>query len=77
MDDLELILTMLGEASTTRFHQARDSKEVLKLKIDAVDGGSIAGTARKSLETKLGKSVVSKGNYLKTPEKQKRLESKK
>jgi hypothetical protein len=77
MDDLELILTMLGEASTTRLHQVRDSKGVPKLKVDAVDGGSIAGTARKSLETKLGKSIISKNNFLKEPEKRKRLESKK
>ncbi|MDI6738161.1 MAG: Bro-N domain-containing protein [Nanoarchaeota archaeon] len=77
MDDMELILTMLGEAATTRLTQGRDSREFDKLQKDAKDGGSVAGTARKEIETKLGKSVVSGENYLKTPEKQKRIEAKK
>ncbi len=74
MDDMETVLTMLGEATTTRFTRERDSQEFPKLKTDAKDGGDVAGRTRKDIEQRLGKSVVSKENYLTTPEKQKRLE---
>ncbi len=77
MDDIELILTMLGEATTTRFTRERDSKEFNYLKKDAKDGGDVAGSTRKDIEQKLGKSVVSSDNYLETPEKVKRLENNK
>jgi len=46
---------------------------VPKLKTDAYRGGRVAGVARKELEKELGRSVVSKQNYLKTP-KVKKLE---
>jgi len=77
MDDMELILTMLGEASTTRLTQVRDSREFPHLKKDARDGGDVAGNARRDIERKLERSVVSSGNYLHTSEKQKRLAKKK
>lgn len=73
MDDLELVLTMLGEATTTRFTQARDSQQMPALKKDAHEGGEVAGSARKDIESKLGKSVVSPENFLREPEKVKRL----
>jgi len=73
MDDFELIFTMLGERSTTEIHRNEDSKGVVKLKQDARAGGSIAGNARKELEKKLGRSVVSKKNYLKKPQNKKLL----
>ncbi|MDP2718583.1 MAG: Bro-N domain-containing protein [Dehalococcoidia bacterium] len=73
MNDLELIFTMLGERATTEIHRTEDSKGVAKLQKDAKAGGNIAGGARKKLEKRLGKSIVSKENYLKQPEKQKRL----
>jgi DNA-damage-inducible protein D len=65
MDDFELILTMLGERTTTEIHRTKDSKGVPRLKDDARAGGQIAGTARKQIERKLGKSIVSKNNFLK------------
>ncbi len=74
MDDIELILTMLGEATTTRFTKDRDSQKFPELKRDAKDGGNVAGSTRKDIEGKLGKSVVSKDNYLQVPEKRKRIE---
>jgi hypothetical protein len=43
MDDIELILTMLGEATTTRFTRDRDSQEFPELRNDAKDGGDVAG----------------------------------
>lgn len=64
MDDLELILTMLGEATTTKLTKDRESKGFSKLKRDAQDGGKVAGRTRKDIEKQSGKRVVSKENYL-------------
>lgn len=68
MNDLELIFTMLGEKATTEITKNEDSHGMPKLKIDAKDGGDIAGNAKKSLEKKLGRSVSSKRNYLEVSE---------
>src|SRR3989344_3561473 len=68
MDDFELIFNMLGERSTTEIHRNENSKGVPKLKADAKAGGDIAGGARKNLEKRLGRSVVSKKNFLKNPQ---------
>lgn len=83
MDDFELIFNMLGERSTTEIHRNENSKGVSKLRSDAKAGGDIAGGARKQLEKRLGRSIVSKKNYLPTgqaglkkPENKKRLKSK-
>ncbi|MBI5729420.1 MAG: Bro-N domain-containing protein [Candidatus Magasanikbacteria bacterium] len=64
MDDFELIFNMLGERATTEIHRTENSKGLPKLKSDAEAGGDIAGGARKQLEKRLGKSVVSKKNFL-------------
>ncbi len=77
MDDIEIILTMLGEATTTRFTRDRDSKEFIGMKNDAKDGGDVAGATRKDIENKLGKSIVSSDNFLEKTEEQKKLEHKK
>ncbi|MBS4028975.1 MAG: Bro-N domain-containing protein [Ignavibacteriales bacterium] len=76
MGDFELIFTMLGERATTEIHRTEDSRGVPKLQEDANVGGNIAGNARKELERKLGKSVVSKDNYLEKSKRSKRLKSK-
>jgi hypothetical protein len=73
MDDLELIFTMLGERATTEIHRVDDSKGVGKLKVDAQTGGDIAGSARKKLEKRIGRRIVSKENFLDEPESKKRL----
>lgn len=73
MGDFELIFTMLGERATTEIHRTEDSRGVPKLKDDAKAGGDIAGNARKELEKKIGKSIVSKDNYLKKSKRVKRL----
>ncbi|MEW6102750.1 MAG: Bro-N domain-containing protein [bacterium] len=70
MDDLELIFTMLGERATTEIHKVEDSMGMPKLKADAKTGGDIAGNARRQLERRLKKSIVSKDNYLEKPESQ-------
>jgi DNA-damage-inducible protein D len=72
MDDLELIFTMLGERSTTEIHRTEDSQGIKKLEADAKEGGAIAGSARKKLEKRLKRSIVSKKNYLQKPEKEKK-----
>jgi hypothetical protein len=63
MEDMELILTMLGEATTTKFHMDRDSKGVPLLKSDAKDGGDVAGRTRKDIEQKSGKPIILKNNF--------------
>lgn len=68
MDDFELIFNMLGERATTEIHRTEDSTGVPKLKADAKAGGDIAGGARKKLEKRLGRSIVSKKNFLSKPE---------
>ena len=65
MDDLELIFNMLDERATTEIHRNENSKGVVKLKSDAKAGGDIAGGARKKLEKRLGRSIVTKRNFLK------------
>ena len=64
MDDFELILTMLGERTTTEIHKTKNSKGVPRLKDDARIGGQIAGTTRKQIEKQIGRPVVSKNNFL-------------
>lgn len=64
MTDLELIVTMLGEATTTQLSQRRDSQGINKLKQDAQDGGAVAGRTRKDIEKQTGVKVVSKENFL-------------
>lgn len=73
MDDMELILTMLSEATTTRFTRERDSQEFPELKEDTAEGGEVAGDTMKNIEKRLDKKVVSGHNYLKTPEKMHKL----
>lgn len=69
MTDLELIFTMLGEASTTEIARRKDAKGFDDNRKAAREGGTVAGNARKELEMKSGKSVVSKSNYLGETEK--------
>jgi hypothetical protein len=68
MTDLELILTMLGEKSTVQIARARDAQGFQENRSASVDGGRIAGRARRNLEQELNQSVVSKQNHLKRTE---------
>ena len=63
MTDIELILTMLAEATTTKLHRDRDSIGMVPLKKDAQDGGAVAGRTRKDIEKQTGKPVISKENF--------------
>lgn len=64
MSDLELLFSMLGEASTTEITKAEHPQGFVENKHVAKRGGSIAGDARKQLEQETGKKVVSRQNYL-------------
>ena len=68
MTDLELIFTMLGEASTTEIARRSDALGFVENRTSAKEGGKIAGNARKALEAKTGNKVVSKANYLAAPD---------
>lgn len=72
MGDLEMIFTMLGEASTTKIACGRDAQGFVENEDAAQKGGKIAGDARKSLEVESGEDVVTSENYLVEPEEQKR-----
>jgi len=71
MGDLELIFSMLGEASTTEIAKNKDAQGFNENKTVARKGGQIAGGARKKLERESGKKVTSSKNYL--PSKQKHV----
>ncbi|KKP27041.1 MAG: hypothetical protein UR13_C0001G0136, partial [Candidatus Woesebacteria bacterium GW2011_GWD1_31_12] len=64
MTDLELIFTMLGERVTTEISTTEKPKGFIQNKKVANRGGSVAGYARKKTEKELGRSVITKNNYL-------------
>lgn len=65
MTDLELIFSMLGEASTTMITRSKDAQGFNQNKTAAKEGGAVAGHARTELENKSGQKVTSRTNYLK------------
>jgi DNA-damage-inducible protein D len=73
MDDLELIFSMLGEASTTKIARSKNALGFTENKVAAHKGGKVAGNARKELEKESGEKVSTKNNYLDEPQSQKRL----
>ena len=64
MTNLELVLNMLAETATTEISAKRKPKDLQQNKQVAHEGGDIAGGARKKLEKRLGRSVVSKKTFL-------------
>jgi len=72
MTDLELIFTMLGEASTTEIARNKNAQGFGENKKVSKEGGKIAGDARKALEKKSGRKVISKQNYKELPEREAR-----
>ena len=71
--DLELIFSMLGEASTTEIVKTQNPKGFIQNQKAAKHGGAVAGNARKELESRTGKKVVSTDNYLPEAKKNKEL----
>ncbi len=72
MTNLELVLNMLAEASTTEISKKDKPETFDENREVAKKGGGVAGVARKQLENQLGKPVISKKNYLKNPQGEKR-----
>ncbi len=72
MNDLELIFAMLGEASTTEIARNKNAQGFSENERAAIDGGTVAGNARKELEKKSGRRVVTSQNYRTLSEKKKR-----
>jgi methylphosphotriester-DNA--protein-cysteine methyltransferase len=68
MTDLELIFTMLGEASTTEIAKKRNAVGFPENKKAAKNGGSVAGKARKDLEKQSGKRISTRENFKQLPE---------
>ncbi len=64
MTNLELVLNMLAEVSTTEISKNKKPKGLKGNKKVAREGGSIAGQARKNIERKTGKKVSTKDNFL-------------
>ena len=60
MSNLELVLNMLAEATTTEISKEKQPETFDENKIIAKQGGTVAGNARKEIEEKTGKKVVSK-----------------
>ncbi len=73
MTDLELIFSMLGEASTTAIVKTRKPKGFIENKKAAKQGGAVAGNARKALEIKTGQKVVSRKIFLPPSKQQKEI----
>lgn len=74
MTDLELIFSMLGEASTSEITKTTNKQGFSENKTATKEGGEIAGNARKQLERKTKKKIVTKKNYLSEPEAKKKLQ---
>ena len=67
MTDLELLFSMLGEASTTEITRKRNAQGFPQNRSAAREGGAIAGDARRALERKTGQPIVSPKNFLPAP----------
>jgi hypothetical protein len=76
MSDLELIFSMLGEAATTEITRTRDAQGFPESNQAAHGGGTVAGNARRELEKKSGRKVVTSENYLALAQSAKKLSNK-
>jgi len=64
MSTLELVLNMLAEATTTELTQSIDPQGLEENKAVAKEGGTVAGNARKDIEARTGKPVITSKNAL-------------
>ena len=62
MTNLELVLNMLAEATTTEISKERRPSTCAASRIVAVQGGRIAGNTRREIEAQTGKKIVSRLN---------------
>jgi hypothetical protein len=64
MSNMEMVLNMLAEATTTEISKVEDPKTFPHNKKIAKKGGKIAGDTRRSIEKVTGKKIVNKKNFL-------------
>lgn len=76
MSNMELVLNMLAEVSTTEISKQRNPKTLDENKSVAKQGGSVAKEARKKLELETGKSVITDENFLQQKKKPKQIKNK-
>jgi hypothetical protein len=62
MTNLELVLNMLAEATTSEISKKKKPITLDESKVIAKQGGAVAGNARKEIEVRTGDKVVSKLN---------------
>ena len=62
MTNLELVLNMLAEATTTEISKEKKPKTFDQNRTIAKQGGTIAGDTRKAIEAKSGKKIVTREN---------------
>ncbi len=62
MTNLELVLNMLAETATTEISEKLEPNNLEENKTVAREGGSVAGNARKDIEAKTGKRVITSEN---------------
>ncbi|MDP2749717.1 MAG: Bro-N domain-containing protein [Nanoarchaeota archaeon] len=72
MNDLELIFTMLGEASTAELEKVKNPDRFEEHKKLSKEGGDVAKKARLELESKTKRPIISSENYIQEPEREKR-----
>ena len=75
MSNMELVLNMLAEASTTEISKQKNPKTLSENKSVAKQGGSVAKVAREQIELETGKSVITNENFL-TNKKTKQIKKK-
>ena len=62
MSTLELALNMLAEATTTELTKVQNPQGMMENRQVAQEGGSVAGNARKDIEERTGRSVITSDN---------------
>ena len=68
MTNIELALTNLGEATAVEFHKKNDSKGLKELKNDMSEAGNVINSAKKEIERKLERPIVTSDNYIELTE---------
>lgn len=68
MTNIELALTNLGEATAVEFHKKNDSKDLNELKNDMSEAGNVISSAKKEIERKLERPIVTSDNYIELTE---------
>jgi hypothetical protein len=63
MTNLELVLNMLAETATTEISKNKKPNTFMENRVVAREGGGIAGKARKEVEEKSGRKVISKYKF--------------